>query len=83
MISGFGFRNSKVFQSIDLIARQKDDILFPCEAMDLIKEAYGNRADNLRPETLVKMINDLCLANGYEAGKNEIICAANDFIYGQ
>ena len=83
MISGFGFRNSKVFQRIDLIARQKDDILFPFEAMDLIKEAYGNRADNLRPETLVKMINDLCLANGYEAETNEIIGAVNDFIYGQ
>lgn len=62
------------------IAVNIDDVLFPHMAMDILKDVYGNRLDNMRPVTIAEKVISLCMKNGYEPEDDDVIESVNDFI---
>lgn len=74
------FQNSAAYQRAEKRAIDMEDVLFPSEAMDILKEEYSQRIEHIKGNTLHDMIYHLCLRNGYEADGSEIWLVINEFM---
>ena len=74
------FELNNAYQKAAAAARKQQEVLFPPQAMDLLKSSYGKRTDNIKGNTLYKMIYHLGLYNGTEMEESEIWEAINEFM---
>lgn len=74
------YQETKKFNKLMDKAIEKEDVLFPHDALDLLKSGYGKRLENIKFCVIYEMINDLCLRNGHEADQEEIEEVLNDYM---
>jgi hypothetical protein len=75
-----GFEMSKAMNIALQVAVNQEEVLFPHAAVDILKDVYGKRLDAMRPATIYDKVEALCMKNGYEPERQDVVEAVNNFI---